>query len=166
VRHRSVAPLVIEDIKFDHWVDLPTDVASRLRRPSFLFLPGCDRRRQATTAGTRAGRGMENKPSLSVSLTPEEILEYWSLFSPEQKSAFLSRKLESLVSPVDDHAAGNGSVNIHPPGLEQRSMFDRFAGIFHAFSCVETLIAEALTTGNTREPVASCLARSTIRSRP
>lgn len=34
-------------------------------------------------------------------------------------------------------------------------MFDRFAGIFHAFSCVENLIAEALTTGNTRE--ARCL---------
>jgi hypothetical protein len=155
VRHRSVAPFVIEDIKFDLWVALPGDIASRLREGlrscSFLEVVAGGKLPQRVLVREE---GMENKPSLSVSLTPEEILEYWSLFSPEQKSAFLSRKLEALVSPIDDHAGENGSANADPPGLE-RSMFDRFAGIFHAFSCVENLIAEALTSGNTRE--ARCL---------
>ena len=155
VRHRSVAPFVIADIKFGLWVDLPTDVASRLREGlrscSFLDVMAGGKAPQRVLVREE---GMENKPSLSVSLTPEEILEYWSLFSPEQKSAFLSRKLESFVSPIDDPDE-NGPATVPPSGSEQRSMFDRFAGIFHAFSCVENLIAEALTTGNTRE--ARCL---------
>jgi hypothetical protein len=155
VRHRSVAPFAIADIKFGLWVDLPTDVASRLseglRSCSFLDVIAGGKAPQRVLVREE---GMENKPSLSVSLTPEEILEYWSLFSPEQKSAFLSRKLESFVSPIDDPDE-TGPATVTPSGSEQRSMFDRFAGIFHAFSCVENLIAEALTMGNTRE--ARCL---------
>lgn len=156
VRHRSVAPFPIEDIKFDAWSDLPADVASRmrdgLRSSSFLDVIAGGKPPQRVLVREE---GMENKPSLSVSLTPEEILEYWSLFSPEQKSAFLSRKLESLVSADSEQSVDEGPAIVHPQSVEQHSMFDRFAGIFHAFSCVENLIAEALSSGNTRE--ARCL---------
>jgi hypothetical protein len=95
---------------------------------------------------------MEYKPSLSISLTPEEILEYWSLFSPEQKSAFLSRKLDALVGTPERAPEGS---SVSTPDTEPRSMFDRFAGIFHAFSCLENLVADALASGNARE--ARCL---------
>lgn len=151
VRHRSVAPFVIERIQFDRWVDLPTDVSARvkegLRSCSFLEVVANDKPPQRVLVREE---GMEYKPSLSVSLTPEEILEYWSLFTPEQKSAFLSRKLEELVFP-----SAAGQPREDSPDSAQRSMFDRFAGIFHAFSCLENIVSEALAAGKTRE--ARCL---------
>jgi len=152
VRHTSVAPFIIEGIQFDRWVELHTDIATLvkegLRSGSFLEVIAGGKPPQRVLVREE---GMEYKPSLSVSLTPEEILEYWSLFSPEQKSAFLSRKLEALIiATAEDSSAGT-----YTPDSEQRSMFDRFAGIFHAFSCLENLVAEVLTAGNTRE--ARCL---------
>ncbi len=82
--------------------------------------------------------GMAHKPSLLHELSPEQILEYWSLLSDEQRDHFLAGQLERQLAA----AAGQdpGLVQLEPGG----SMFDRFAGIFHAFSCLEEHVADAL----------------------
>ena len=44
--------------------------------------------------GSRSG--MIHRPSLLMSLTPEEILMYWSLLSPEQQGTFVDEKLAAF----------------------------------------------------------------------
>lgn len=154
VRHRSTAPFIIENIGFNKWIDLSPEIAAQIREglKSSSFIDVIVEERPAQRVLVRE-EGMECKPSLAVTLSAEEILEYWSLFSPEQKSSFLSRKLEALVLRAEEFAdAGNGEKCAE---LTETSMFDRFAGIFHAFSCLEGLIAQALKDSNHRE--ARCL---------
>jgi len=89
--------------------------------------------------------GMAHKPSLLFSLTAEEILRYWSLLSPEQREAFLSDTVRSLF-------VAEGVV---APGLKtpapQDSIFDRFAGIFHAFARLEEHVRRAIEAGHMKE---------------
>ncbi|MBN9657049.1 MAG: hypothetical protein J0H49_02670 [Acidobacteria bacterium] len=151
IRHRSTSPMFISPIEFDSWVELIPDDPKRfreaLRSCSFLeVLAGALPSQRVLVREER----MEYKPSLSVTLTPEEILEYWSLFSPEQKSAFLSRKLEALVAQPPNTPELDSNAP-KPTELERRSIFDRFAGIFHAFSCLANLVEDAFNAGNDRE---------------
>jgi hypothetical protein len=70
--------------------------------------------------------GIAFRPSLLSTLTPDEILMYWSLLSDAQREAFIMEKL-----------AGEGDLQ----GLTTRTyrysvqdtFFDRFAGVYHAF---------------------------------
>ena len=88
-----------------------------------------------------------HRPSILSRLTPEEILEYWSLLTPEQRAALLERaaarelggaQLEGLELVVDRL---RGS----------QTLFDRFAGVFHAFGCLRRFIALALEEGRSRD---------------
>ncbi len=83
-------------------------------------------------------QGMAYKPSLLHELTPEQILEYWSLLSDEQRDTFLAAQLERQL------AVARGQDPEDPQREPPVSMFDRFAGIFHAFSCLEEHVADAL----------------------
>ncbi len=84
---------------------------------------------------------MDAKPSLVRDLSPEKILEYWSLLSTDEQDAFLDRELSREVRAAKD-AASNG------PGDEERaSMFDRFAGIFHGFSQFDQKVASSFEAG-------------------
>ena len=82
--------------------------------------------------------GMSHKPSLVDRLTPEEILLYWSLLSPEQREAFLESKLagESTLEGLAVRRSARFSTT--------NTLFDRFAGIYHAFERLHKHIAEAL----------------------
>jgi hypothetical protein len=96
--------------------------------------------------------GMAKKPSILLSLTAEEILRYWSLLSPEQREAFLIERAdlltrEGLVPPGT------------PPVGRTDSLFDRFAGIFHAFARLEEHVQEALRRGREAEAVYRLLGR-------
>ncbi len=92
---------------------------------------------------------MGHRPSLLMQLTPEEILEYWSLLTPHQRAQFIeARILDQLegisVAPVD--------------GLHLRkTLFDRFAGIYHAFGCLERAVDTALEDGRDNEAEARLL---------
>ena len=82
--------------------------------------------------------GMAYRPSLWTELTPEEILEYWSLLTAAQRDAFIERlipdSLEGLPTAIRD------------PQRAKDTLFDRYAGVYHAFGClsrhVETAFAE------------------------
>ncbi len=79
---------------------------------------------------------MGYRPSLWTELTPEEILEYWSLLTAAQRAAFLERltgdSLEGLPTAIKD------------PLKSHDTLFDRYAGIYHAFGCLSRHIETAL----------------------
>ena len=89
--------------------------------------------------------GVLARPSLFERLTAAEILYYWSLLTQDQRREFLERHLGPLV-------AADGAVAL-PQRLAPSgdTAFDRFAGIFHAFSAAERHIFESLDQGNRRE---------------
>ena len=72
--------------------------------------------------------GMTHKPSLLTQLTPDEILRYWSLLSESQRQAFLADRLETDEAVLDIDPNRRPMPPEHIP-----SVFDRFAGVFHAF---------------------------------
>ena len=82
--------------------------------------------------------GMGHKPSLEERLTAEEILLYWSLFSPTQRQAFILERLWSDAE-VEGLQAGGGRQS-----STGDTMFARFAGIFHAFAALRKRVDTAL----------------------
>jgi hypothetical protein len=85
--------------------------------------------------------GMTHKASLLQSLSAADILRYWSMLTPEQRSTFLEDRLGMLL------------LNAAPDDLDLKSatlpktdnsLFDRFAGFFHAFHTMETSVRDAL----------------------
>lgn len=87
---------------------------------------------------------MAHKPSLVLTLSADQILEYWSLLSPEQREAFLTTHEPTL-------ADGTELAILQDKLKPQDTFFDRFAGIFHAFSRVTERVNEALTAGRVAE---------------
>jgi hypothetical protein len=95
--------------------------------------------------------GMSHRPSLLKTLTPEEILMYWSLLSPEQQEAFIQEKL-----------AGGETLEGLPVGQSNRyvahdTVFDRFSGVYHAFGRLWRYVDDAIENGRTREAEARLL---------
>lgn len=80
--------------------------------------------------------GMQKRPSLLQSLSVADILRCWSLLTQEQRTAFLVERGHLLAG-----------VDVRPPTRRlgaTDSMFDRFAGIFHAFGGLERSVRKAL----------------------
>ena len=132
---------------FDRWEELHSEAAKSvrnlLRSTTFLELVVDGNDPQLILIREE---GMERKPPLSASLSPEEILEYWSLLSTEQKAAFWERQILSKL-PEEAVEALRGKYPQEAPS----SMFDRFAGIFHAFSRVEARVALAFKEKRPKE---------------
>ncbi|MDE0101868.1 MAG: hypothetical protein OXN89_05765 [Bryobacterales bacterium] len=93
--------------------------------------------------------GMTHKPSLLTQLTPDEILEYWSLLSDSQRQAFLADRLQT-----DEAILGIVRSPDGPPPERAHSVFDRFAGIFHAFQRLSDWIDEKLDLDRDEEVTA------------
>lgn len=89
--------------------------------------------------------GMVHRPSLIARLTPEEILMYWSLLSPEQREAFLEKKLEAEALQEGLPASASGRP------MAGETVFDRFAGIYHAFGRLGRHVDGALARGDALE---------------
>ena len=141
----------VEDPEPDAWIELPEEVGERmadvLRSTSFLRVV----HRKGSWPVLVREESMSHRPSLLMELTPEEILHYWALLSPEQRAAFLEKHLG-----VDADLQGLAVTRreaLHSHG----TLFDRFAGIFHAFGCLERHIAEAIEEGRGREAEARLL---------
>ena len=130
------------------WQALPTEAALRLEdeltRTSFLTVHGYGKEPAVILVQEE---GMPYKPPLMATLSAQDILEYWALLTPEQKQDFLESRLADIL------ALGEGAEFIvrdtPPPPTD--SMFDRFAGIFHAFDCMERAVREHLEKDSERE---------------
>ncbi|MCY3626651.1 MAG: hypothetical protein OXG88_03310 [Gammaproteobacteria bacterium] len=87
-----------------------------------------------------------HRPSLLSSLTPEEILKYWSLLSPDQRTVFLERHVHELIEGLPNSSG-------RPAELVD-SVFSQFSGIYHAFGHFYRHVLECLgkrETGVKRE---------------
>jgi hypothetical protein len=111
------------------WVALPGDAADRvrdlLRSTSFLRIVHGKGSWQVLMREV----GMSHRPSLLSDLTAEEILMYWSLLSPEQREQFL---IDKLMREGELHLEGIATTRSNRY-LMQDTLFDRFAGVYHAF---------------------------------
>lgn len=90
---------------------------------------------------------MSHKPSLLLRLSATDILRYWSLLTPEQRAAFLEARAPEIA------LVGQGADLVARAriALEADTLFDRFAGFFHAFGCLERAARSALDAGHERE---------------
>lgn len=138
----------LADIPARQWFALPEGDAHRLgvllKSASFLTVHG-----DSATPGILLVQeeGMSHKPSLLTELSVADILRYWSLLTVEQRAAFLEARAPELA------LLGQGADLVTASRLVagKDTMFDRFAGIFHAFGCLERAVHEALTRENERE---------------
>jgi hypothetical protein len=138
----------IEPIVFAEWTALPDEVADKLavilHGTSFI---------EISVDGGEAGtllvseEGMAHKPSLLFFLSAEEILRYWSLLSPEQREAFLSDKAYALLVKEGLSAPRHEMLNVRD------SLFERFAGIFHAFARLDEHVSNAIEDGRSADAV-------------
>ncbi len=131
-----------------NWADLGSDFAGRLRlildETSLVTVMGDGER---PTILLVQEEGMSHKPSLFMRLSVADILRYWSLLKPEQRAAFLEARAPELAIG----SQGTDLVTRARLVPDGESLFDRFAGIFHAFSCLERSVREALDENNRRE---------------
>jgi len=138
----------IDTLKEDGWVDCGREAAEKIRQllnsTSFLEI----QHNKGKWRILIREEGMNHRPSLLISLTPEEILMYWSLLSPAQQEYFLMEKL-SKGATLQGIVAGN----IHRY-LVNDTIFDRFAGVYHAFETLIGHVNEAIASGRESEAVA------------
>ena len=88
--------------------------------------------------------GMHRRPSLLQDLSPEEILRYWSLLSDEQRTAFIEKRLDN-AGTLEGLQVSYGRT----PVME--TIFDRVAGVFHAFERQYRRLITAIAKGETKE---------------
>jgi hypothetical protein len=91
--------------------------------------------------------GMSHKPSRLFQLTVAEILRYWAMLTPAQRSAFLEAKAPEAA------LTGEGAeLMARFTALQSgETMFDRFAGYFHSFNCLRDEVRQQLADGRERE---------------
>ena len=89
---------------------------------------------------------MSHRPSLLLDLSPAEILRYWSLLTTAQRTAFL----EAHAGELAQLGEGAALVARYAPVAQGDTFFDRFAGIFLAFGCLERAVRAALAKGGSQ----------------
>jgi hypothetical protein len=134
----------IESCILNAWTPLPvdTDQIERILRCTSFFQVSVDQDEPGTLLVCE--EGMAHKPSLLTSLSPEDILRYWSLLSDEQREAFLESKLAAFLRD-------QGITQAKALATTSKSLFDGFAGIFHAFATLKKHITEALEAERTKD---------------
>jgi hypothetical protein len=148
IDHLSVPLFDIPPMPAKSWVELPADSAQILKgklTSTSIFQVRGDR--SAPIPILVQEEGMSHKPSLLFTLSPADILRYWALLTAEQRASFLANNAPASVLTGEDGAL----VSRYVPMAEHHTLFDRFAGIFHAFGCLERSVSEALSTGKEKE---------------
>lgn len=130
------------------WTALPSDVSTRVAEllvETSLFLVHGET--DAPVPLLAQEEGMSHKPSLLFRLSAADILRYWALLTPAQRAAFLEVRAPeiALAGPGADLVARARAA------LSSDTLFDRFAGMFHAFGCLERTVRAALDTKNEKE---------------
>ena len=138
------------------WVDCGSRAAERvgqlLASTSFLEVS----HRKGTWRVLVREEGMHQRPSLLMSLTPEEILMYWSLLSPEQQEYFLVEKLskDSNLQGIEAGRSNRYVVN--------DTVFDRFAGVYHAFEKLISYVTDAIAGSKKSEAITRPISSSSM----
>ena len=139
----------VKEPRLGRWTVLGSAASSRLEElllsTSFLLV---EHRGQSWRVLVRE-ENMGHRPSLMMQLTPEEILEYWSLLTPHQRAQFIEAR-------ILDQVEGLPVAQVDRLHLRE-TLFDRFAGVYHAFGCLERAVDTALEDGRDNEADARLL---------
>lgn len=127
------------------WSELPDALNVRLsellRETAFIDVSYSD---QGVARVLVQELNMAGKPSLLMDLTASEILEYWALLTPDQRAAYVGDHLMAkLAVQTDMDIATDLKAFVRP-----ETFFDRFSGIFHAFTCLEHEVRGSLDDEN------------------
>lgn len=87
--------------------------------------------------------GMTRKPSILLSLSATDILEYWSRLSPAQRAEYLSSRAGNVPGVF-------ASDEVSPSLVATESFFSTYAGIFHGFEMLRKQVHEALAASAER----------------
>jgi len=122
----------------DVWVECEVEqsqmIESLLQSTSFLQI----RHPRGVWRALIREESMAHKPSLLLSLTPEEILMYWSMLTPDQQAAFIEARL------IHEGTLEGLSVRSQTPSRTDETIFGRFAGIYHAFHALTSFVERAI----------------------
>lgn len=148
VEARGLPITNLEKLSPRSWTETSTDVAIKIESAlveTSLFSVFGESDREAFLLVQE--EGMSHKPSLLMNLTAADILRYWSLLTPAQRTAFLETKLPELIG------SGQGADLVARAKLvlENDTLFDRLAGFFHAFTCLEQAVKDAIESGKVKE---------------
>lgn len=145
------ALLEVDKPTTDRWVVCEEDAAAKVKKTlvssSFLLV----RHAEGTWRLLVREENMGHRPSLLMNLTPEEILEYWSLLTSDQRAACIER-----IVGRDAEIDGIPVFSRHSR-RDRNTLFDRFAGIYHAFGCLRRHVEDALSENREREAEARLL---------
>lgn len=129
------------------WVDLPKDAAGRLETvlAETSFVDVYEGERKALLLVEEDG--MSHKPSILHRLSAAEILKFWSLLTAEQRAAFIEARASELIAlPGADPILRQARIV-----ADGDTVFDRFAGFFHAFASMERAVLDAIPSGREKE---------------
>jgi hypothetical protein len=145
VRHGGVAIFQVAGLASREWVALDAEASRQLEQTlastSLLEVVG---------EGPEPGlllvqeEAMSHRPSLLLELSVADILRSWALFTVEQRAAFIEAR--ARIAGDDEPLV----AKVAPLPVEA-TLFDRFAGVFHAFGCLEERARDALDEGRKRE---------------
>ncbi|MCH7549698.1 MAG: hypothetical protein IH969_09235, partial [Candidatus Krumholzibacteriota bacterium] len=137
----------VENISAGKWVLLPESAADGVREllksTSYLLVEHKSGNWRVLVREV----GMSHRPSLLLDLTPEQILTYWSLLTASQKEAFIAERL-AAEGKLDLEGIPVGRGNRY---VAHDTIFDRFAGIYHAFERLYRHVEECIERGEYRE---------------
>ena len=139
----------VKEPRLGRWTALDSATSNRMEElllsTSFLLVK---HRGQSWRVLVRE-ENMGHRPSLLMQLTPEEILEYWSLLTPHQRAQFIE-----IHKPGQVEGLPVAQVDLRH---RRETLFDRFAGIYHAFGCLDRAVNTALKEGRVNEADARLL---------
>jgi len=148
VTRAGIEVLRLNGLPPDVWISIDPTSCENLRRAlessSILMVEG-DRPEPVPTLVQE--EGMEHRPSLLLTLSPADILKYWTLLSKDQRAAFIESRAAELLQTEE----GSALVSRQGAGDHVDSFFERFAGIFVSFSELEASIRAALSDATPRE---------------
>ena len=136
----------IESTDEKQWCELDANAANLMRKSlpssSFVVLNYADKQWRVLVRE----EGMAHRPSILSELSPDEILEYWSLLDAEQRAEFLERH-----AAFDEEIEGLPALSSDIENASEETVFDRFAAVFHAFGCLKRHIESSLQNGRLDE---------------
>jgi hypothetical protein len=145
VRHGGASVFELDPLPPKEWTELSAEQSKRLEEvlvsTSLFEVHG-----ESDEPGLLLVQeeGMSQRPSLLLDLSTADVLRYWALLTPEQRSAFIEARV--AAGGEDDPLVAKLA-----PLRASDTLFDRFAGTFHAFNCLEERVRTALQGGQTRE---------------
>jgi len=135
---------LIPELQVGRWVALPSEAGIAIRELLFSTSFVTIHHPKGTWRLLVREEGMHRRPSLLQDLSPEEILRYWSLLSDEQRSTFIECRLEG-AGTLEGLQVTRGRL---PP---TETVFDRVAGVFHAFERLYRRLSTGIGKGETKD---------------